>query len=121
MSGRLGFGRALLDRRTPAEAGAAPPGNERSGTWAYGIAMDDFGTGYTSLALLSQLPLDERKLDRAFVMRVHQRHDRVIVGAVTRMADQLGLVSVAEGVEDEQTAQTLAKIGNDVTQVQNQT
>jgi diguanylate cyclase (GGDEF)-like protein len=80
------------------------------------IAMDDFGTGYTSLALLSQLPLDELKLDRAFVMRVHQRQERAIVEAVTRMAGQLGLTSVAEGVEDEQTAQTLVGIGVDLLQ-----
>ncbi|WP_433796388.1 putative bifunctional diguanylate cyclase/phosphodiesterase [Actinoplanes sp. CA-252034] len=80
------------------------------------IAMDDFGTGYTSLALLSQLPLDELKLDRSFVMRVHQHHGRAIVEAVARMAGQLGLISVAEGVEDEQTARTLAEIGVDLLQ-----
>ncbi len=80
------------------------------------IAMDDFGTGYTSLALLSRLPLDELKLDRTFVMRVHEPHERVIVEAVTRMAGQLGLTSVAEGVEDEQTALTLAGIGVDLLQ-----
>ncbi|MFC4063635.1 putative bifunctional diguanylate cyclase/phosphodiesterase [Actinoplanes subglobosus] len=80
------------------------------------IAMDDFGTGYTSLALLSQLPLDELKLDRAFVMRVHQRQERAIVEAVARMAGQLGLTSVAEGVEDEQTAQTLVEMGVDLLQ-----
>jgi diguanylate cyclase len=75
------------------------------------IAMDDFGTGYTSLALLSQLPLDELKLDRAFVMRIHHQQEHVIVEAVTRMANGLGLTLVAEGVEDEATAQTLTAIG----------
>jgi diguanylate cyclase (GGDEF)-like protein len=80
------------------------------------IAMDDFGTGYTSLALLSQLTLDELKLDRSFVMRVHQQHGHAIVEAVTRMAAQLGLTSVAEGVEDEQTARTLTAIGVDLLQ-----
>ena len=80
------------------------------------IAMDDFGTGYTSLALLGQLPLDELKLDRTFIMRVHHQHERIIVEAVTRMANGLGLTPVAEGVEDEHTADTLTRLGVDVLQ-----
>lgn len=75
------------------------------------IAMDDFGTGYTSLALLSRLPLDELKLDRTFIMRVHDQQEQVIVEAVARMAHGLGLTLVAEGVEDERTARTLAGFG----------
>src|SRR6185369_15515532 len=65
------------------------------------VAMDDFGTGFTSLALLTQLPLDELKLDRAFVHRVHDQRERVIVEAVAMMAGGLGLTLVAEGVEDQ--------------------
>ncbi|XVV12597.1 putative bifunctional diguanylate cyclase/phosphodiesterase [Actinoplanes sp. CA-131856] len=80
------------------------------------VAMDDFGTGYTSLALLSSLPLDELKLDRTFVMRVHHRQERVIVEAVARMAHGLGLTLVAEGVEDAGTAATLAEIGANLLQ-----
>jgi diguanylate cyclase (GGDEF)-like protein len=80
------------------------------------IAMDDFGTGYTSLALLSQLPLDELKLDRAFVMRIHHQQERVIVEAVSRMANGLGLTLVAEGVEDEPTATILTELGADLLQ-----
>jgi diguanylate cyclase (GGDEF)-like protein len=80
------------------------------------IAMDDFGTGYTSLALLSRLPLDEIKLDRTFVMRVHHQQERVIVEAVARMANGLGLTLVAEGVEDEETARTLTAFGVDLLQ-----
>ena len=38
------------------------------------LAVDDFGTGYTSLAQLGTLPLDELKLDRTFVMRMHNQH-----------------------------------------------
>ncbi|HWS33287.1 MAG TPA: bifunctional diguanylate cyclase/phosphodiesterase [Actinoplanes sp.] len=77
------------------------------------VAMDDFGTGYTSLALLTELPLDELKLDRTFIMRVHDRREQVIVDAVARMADGLGLTLVAEGVEDEATARTLTGLGID--------
>ena len=80
------------------------------------VAMDDFGTGYTSLALLTQLPLDELKLDRAFVLRVHNPQERVIVEAVARMARGLGLTLVAEGVEDQHTADTLRALGFDLLQ-----
>lgn len=79
------------------------------------IAMDDFGTGFTSLELLTRLPLDELKLDRAFVTRVHGR-ERPIVEAVARMAAGLGLTLVAEGVEDERTADTLTGLGFDLLQ-----
>ena len=80
------------------------------------VAMDDFGTGYTSLALLTQLPLDELKLDRSFVHRVHHERDRAIVEAVARMARGLRLTLVAEGVEDQRTADILRETGFDVLQ-----
>ena len=80
------------------------------------VAMDDFGTGYTSLALLTQLPLDELKLDRSFVHRIHDPRERAIVEAVAAMARGLGLTLVAEGVEDQQTADILREAGFDVLQ-----
>jgi diguanylate cyclase (GGDEF)-like protein len=80
------------------------------------IAMDDFGTGYTSLALLTQLPLDELKLDRTFVHRIHDPRERAIVEAVAAMARGLRLTLVAEGVEDQQTADILCAAGFDVLQ-----
>ncbi|MBM2621478.1 EAL domain-containing protein [Actinoplanes sp. LDG1-06] len=80
------------------------------------VAVDDFGAGYTSLALLTQLPLDELKLDRAFVQRIHHDRDRAIVDAVAAMARGLGLTLVAEGVEDQATADILAGAGFDLLQ-----
>ena len=80
------------------------------------IAMDDFGTGYTSLALLTQLPLDELKLDRSFVHRIHDPRGRAIVEAVAAMARGLRLTLVAEGVEDQQTADILRDAGFDALQ-----
>jgi EAL domain-containing protein (putative c-di-GMP-specific phosphodiesterase class I) len=80
------------------------------------VAMDDFGTGNTSLALLTRLPLDELKLDRAFVHRIHHASERTIVEAVARMAKGLRLTLVAEGVEDESTAAILTAAGFDVLQ-----
>jgi diguanylate cyclase (GGDEF)-like protein len=80
------------------------------------ISMDDFGTGYTSLALLTRLPLDELKLDRSFVHRIHDPRERAIVEAVAAMARGLQLTLVAEGVEDQQTADILRDAGFDVLQ-----
>ena len=80
------------------------------------VAMDDFGTGYTSLALLTRLPLDELKLDRTFVDRIDEPPERAIVEAVARMAQGLRLTLVAEGVEDRRTAEILAGLGFDLLQ-----
>ncbi len=81
------------------------------GVW---IAVDDFGTGYSSLTHLRSLPLSHLKIDRQFVTGViEQEHDAVIVRAVTDLAHNLGLRVTAEGVETEEVANELARIGCD--------
>jgi diguanylate cyclase (GGDEF)-like protein/PAS domain S-box-containing protein len=83
---------------------------------ALGIALsiDDFGTGFSSLAYLRLLPVHAVKLDKSFVMHLHERaDDRSIVNSTVRMAHELGLKVVAEGVESEWTAQYLAQAGYD--------
>lgn len=65
------------------------------------LALDDFGTGYSSLSYLSKLPIQIIKIDRSFTAALDQPAGRVVVGAVTRMAHDLGLAVVAEGVETE--------------------
>ncbi|RTE87056.1 MULTISPECIES: bifunctional diguanylate cyclase/phosphodiesterase [Gammaproteobacteria] len=81
------------------------------------MAIDDFGTGYSSLAYLQKLQLHEVKIDRSFVRDIdsnEQNHS--IVVAIIAMAKGLGLWTVAEGVETNEEADTLKKLGCDYVQ-----
>ncbi len=81
------------------------------------IAVDDFGSGYTSLSSLPGLPLGELKVDQQFVRRAATSpNDLAIVRTVAELASRLGLVAVAEGVEAPECAQHMASIGYDVLQ-----
>ena len=77
------------------------------------ISLDDFGTGQASLAHLHGLPLDEIKLDKAFVQRQSGRHGEAIARATVALAREFGLKSVAEGVESAEDVQRLGQIGFD--------
>jgi diguanylate cyclase (GGDEF)-like protein len=78
------------------------------------FSVDDFGTGYSSLSYLRQLPVDEVKIDRSFVADVIA--DDTIVRAVVDLGHNLGLQVVAEGVEDQATAERLTELGCDSAQ-----
>jgi diguanylate cyclase (GGDEF)-like protein len=81
------------------------------------IAVDDFGTGQSSLEQLKNVPADELKLDRSFVLGMaDDAHDAAIVGSVVGLGRALGLRVVAEGVETPQVWQRLAELGCDVAQ-----
>jgi EAL domain-containing protein (putative c-di-GMP-specific phosphodiesterase class I) len=81
------------------------------------ISLDDFGTGFCSLAYLSDLPVDEIKIDKSFVMRMlDSDKDHAIVKAVIDLAHNFSLRVVAEGVENVQIADRLADLGCDVLQ-----
>ena len=76
------------------------------------IAVDDFGTGFSSLAALADLPVDELKLDCAFVAAMDGggRHE-ALVGGMVSLADRLGLPLVAEGVETAAQLAALRRLG----------
>lgn len=78
------------------------------------LSLDDFGTGYTSLRVLSQIPFDELKIDRAFVANVvDSRQSQTIVKAIAALGKSLGLTLVAEGVENVATWRWLRELGVD--------
>jgi EAL domain-containing protein (putative c-di-GMP-specific phosphodiesterase class I) len=67
------------------------------------FSMDDFGTGYSSLYYLTKLPIDQLKIDQSFVRNITvSQSDAVIVQTIIGMADNLGIESIAEGVETEE-------------------
>jgi len=76
------------------------------------IAIDDFGTGYSSLNILRQMDVDRLKIDRAFVSgRDGLNEDYSIAGMVLQLAGQLGLESIAEGVETQAQCDKLLQLG----------
>jgi diguanylate cyclase (GGDEF)-like protein len=69
------------------------------------LALDDFGTGYSSLSSLHQLPVDTVKIDRSFVCQADtSHHHRVLIEATVKVAQSLGMSTVAEGIETEAQA-----------------
>jgi EAL domain-containing protein (putative c-di-GMP-specific phosphodiesterase class I) len=75
------------------------------------IAIDDFGTGYSSLARLHELPLDTLKVDQSFVKRMARDGDQAVVRSVIDLAHALKMDVIAEGVEDDATAELLHDLG----------
>jgi len=81
------------------------------------LEVDDFGTGYSSLAYLKSLPIHALKIDKSFIADLlHDPQDRIIVESTIKMAHNLGLETIAEGVEDEATLVELVKMKCDAIQ-----
>ena len=81
------------------------------------VALDDFGTGRSALRHLVRLPLHSLKIDRTFVARLGEHHENdVLVRTMLRMATDLGLDTVAEGVETERQLARLGELGCDAAQ-----
>ncbi|MET7760175.1 bifunctional diguanylate cyclase/phosphodiesterase [Streptomyces sp. NPDC005389] len=90
-----------------------------NGLTGHGVKMslDDFGTGYSSLVHLRRLPVSELKIDRSFVARLAvDTEDAEIVRCTVDLAHSLGLLVVAEGVEDDETWERLRDLGCDAVQ-----
>ena len=83
-------------------------------TLGISIALDDFGTGWSSLSSLRRFPFDAVKIDRGFVAGLGTDHDDTeLVRAIIGLGQNLGLVTVAEGVETQRQADLLAELGCD--------
>ena len=87
---------------------------ERCRDLGIGIAVDDFGTGYSSLAYLHTLPINVLKVDRSFVASMaSDPHSVKIVRTIIRLAEELGLPVVCEGLEFSEDVGTLTSMGCD--------
>ena len=82
----------------------------------FGISIDDFGVGYSSLSQLHEIPANELKLDISFVKRIHERTGFSMANGIISIAKSLNLKCVAEGVEDKRTADLLASMGVEMLQ-----
>ncbi len=78
------------------------------------VSVDDFGTGYSSLSYLQKFPINELKIDKSFVIGLHEDSNNYpIVNATIAMAHDLGMTVVAEGVEESRVLIMLEKLGCD--------
>jgi diguanylate cyclase (GGDEF)-like protein len=81
------------------------------------VSIDDFGSGYSTLTYLRELPIDEVKLDRQLIAPIlYDRRAATIARSVIELADEFGIASVAEGVENDDTARWLRQFGCDIVQ-----
>jgi diguanylate cyclase (GGDEF)-like protein len=81
------------------------------------VAIDDFGSGFSSLGYLKNLPLNDLKIDKSFVINMMEDSaDAVIVQSTIELAHNLGLTAIAEGVESDQAWRRLRALGCDVAQ-----
>jgi len=81
-----------------------------------GIAIDDFGVGYSSLSYLQQLDLDILKIDRSFISNLSDPNSLALCKAIITIAHELGLSVIAEGIETEQQKDILTEVGCELAQ-----
>jgi diguanylate cyclase (GGDEF)-like protein len=102
----------ITETAVMAETGFTEPGLESLHALGVGLALDDFGAGYSSLGKLARsLPISILKLDRSFVFGMADRRDHEIVAAAAALATALELSSVAEGVESAEQALAVTGVG----------
>jgi len=84
------------------------------GVW---LSIDDFGTGYSSLSVLTNLPIDELKIDKSFVRDILvDKNDRNLIQSIINLSKGLGIPVLAEGVEEKAQADVLLEFGCDLFQ-----
>ncbi len=104
----------LTESMLMADVGRAPVALAALADIGVRVSVDDFGTGYSSLAYLKRLPVDELKIDKAFVRDVAvDASDAAIVGATIGLGHGLGLRVVGEGVESQASLDALRALGCD--------
>jgi EAL domain-containing protein (putative c-di-GMP-specific phosphodiesterase class I) len=85
--------------------------------FGFSIALDDFGSGYSSLTYLNKLPIDTVKIDREFISQITEETNELhMLSAIIDLSHRLGLRVLAEGVETESQLQYLMKQGCDLAQ-----
>ena len=76
------------------------------------IALDDFGTGYSSLTYLKRLPISKLKIDKSFIMdMLEDDNDAMIVRSTIDLAHNLGMSTIAEGIEEKESMELLSILG----------
>ena len=81
------------------------------------VSMDDFGSGYSSLNLLSKLPIDIIKMDKVFLKDHNlKENDKIIISCIVDMARRLQITSLCEGVETSEQSDYLEKVGCQIQQ-----
>ena len=76
------------------------------------LSLDDFGTGYSSLSYLKNFPIDQLKIDRAFVKDILiDKNEAVIAAAIIKLSQTLGLETIAEGIETLEQKEYLENLG----------
>ena len=90
---------------------------QRLKEFGFRIAIDDFGSGYSSLSFLKDIQADILKIDMGFLRKTeHQERSRIILRSIVALARELGMPTVVEGVETSQQVHDLVKIGCDIFQ-----
>jgi len=90
---------------------------ERLRSMGFSLAVDDYGTGYSSLAMLKSLPVQDLKIDKSFVLQLAEgSEDAVIVKSTIELAHNMGLKVIAEGVENVVSLEWLRALGCDTAQ-----
>lgn len=81
-----------------------------------GLAIDDFGTGYSSLAYLKNFPVQQLKIDKTFVQGIQRPHNRLLTENIIKLAHNMNMLVVAEGVETEEQELMLREMKCDMAQ-----